>query len=147
MSAVETLATLIVLVLMLVPGLNMLVGALQWGFYGFCIGAAINVAYLVLYMVVVVTDYAPRPVRKPTNKLADRATGIIKQLRRYGTWAPPPCKPFSMRQQQSLSICSPLSLRSLRVCLSLKVLRTMRRRHAQAGSGSRQTKRQASSSG
>ena len=40
-------------------------------------------------MVVVVTDYAPRPVRKPTNKLADRATGIIKQLRRYGTWAPP----------------------------------------------------------
>ena len=48
MSAVETLATLIVLVLMLVPGLNMLVGALQWGFYGFCIGAAINVAYLVL---------------------------------------------------------------------------------------------------
>jgi hypothetical protein len=41
---VEVLATLIVLALMLVPGLNMLVGALAWGLSGFLVGAAITLA-------------------------------------------------------------------------------------------------------
>ena len=40
----EVLATLIILVLMLVPGLNMLVGALAWELIGFLVGLAISVA-------------------------------------------------------------------------------------------------------
>jgi hypothetical protein len=40
----EVLATLIILVLMLVPGLNMLVGSLAWGLIGFLGGLAISVA-------------------------------------------------------------------------------------------------------
>jgi hypothetical protein len=47
----EVLATLIVLALMLVPGLNMLVGALAWGFVGFVIGLAISLAYPVMVWV------------------------------------------------------------------------------------------------
>jgi hypothetical protein len=39
---VTVVATLIVLALMLVPILNMLVGALAWGPVGFCIGLVIT---------------------------------------------------------------------------------------------------------
>jgi hypothetical protein len=39
----DVLATLIVLILMLVPGLNMLVGALAWGLIGFLVGLGISV--------------------------------------------------------------------------------------------------------
>jgi len=40
----DVLATLVILALMLVPGLNMLVGALAWGLSGFLAGAAISLA-------------------------------------------------------------------------------------------------------
>jgi hypothetical protein len=40
----EVLATLIILALMLVPGLNMVVGALAWGLIGFLVGLAISAA-------------------------------------------------------------------------------------------------------
>jgi hypothetical protein len=40
---VTVVATLIVLALMLVPILNMLVGALAWGPVGFCIGLVITI--------------------------------------------------------------------------------------------------------
>jgi hypothetical protein len=42
-SMLEVLATLIVLGLMLVPLLNMLVGALAWGMPGFLIGLVLNI--------------------------------------------------------------------------------------------------------
>jgi hypothetical protein len=40
----EVLATLIVLALMLVPGLNMVVGAVAWGLAGFGVSLAISLA-------------------------------------------------------------------------------------------------------
>jgi hypothetical protein len=47
----DVLATLIILALMLVPGLNMLVGALAWGLSGFLAGAAISLAIPAMFWV------------------------------------------------------------------------------------------------
>ena len=47
----EVLATLIILVLMLVPGLNMLVGALAWGLSGFLTGLGISLTIPTMFWI------------------------------------------------------------------------------------------------
>lgn len=45
---IEALATIIILVLMLVPGLNIIVGATTWGFFGALIGCVVTTIFAFL---------------------------------------------------------------------------------------------------